>query len=146
MAPLCLNLVFALRPTQLSDGLNCKSCLSSLLQQCPPQCFLHSFCSFLRCPSSCNKSQGASCSSILCSNISMLNLLLSKPGLLNEANNQVSLELVNLTPMWSKESGGCCRACAFLNLHPTAGWTWVPDKLCEIVKDINNMNKTTLMI
>lgn len=77
-----LNLVFALGHAELYDGLSCSSCLTSVLQQCQPWYFLHSFCCFLCCPSSWNKSQGASCSSFLCSNIFMLNTLPSKPGLL----------------------------------------------------------------
>lgn len=91
-----LYLVFALGHTELYNGLNCRSCLISLLQQCQPWYFLHSFCCFLCCPSSWNKSQGPSCSSFLCSNISVLNPLPSKPGLLWDKSDQESLRPVIL--------------------------------------------------
>lgn len=41
---------------------------------------------------------------------------------------------------------GCWRESAFWNLHPVAGWTWVPDELCEGIKDMSKMNKTAFTV
>lgn len=127
-----LNLVFALGHTDLYNGLNCRSCLTSLLQQCQPWYFLHSFCCFLCCPSSWNKSQGASCSLFLCSNISVLNSLPSKPGLLWDKSLPGILETKSLSHFTSssvrnKESEGVEE-----NLHSGICTLWQAGHECQM--------------